>query len=212
MLWHARSLEALRLNLYSSTSKHNNAADVEQVMEYLKRLKLPKPQAKLTQDDMLSSLHLAYPAEFEQIWFLWDIPASSPQEDVVSRLKEMTSLAVPLSQQNVIVKIFAPLFAKKDDVINHLGGIRHVDDLTWDDDQLGKLLNKKMKDKFETLWDRGVSDPAGNLIRAAEYSPRRLVRFLWRLIDRVDGRNLPDGELLNQSDFDQWLPGPAGKK
>jgi hypothetical protein len=210
MLWHAHNLEALRFNLYSSSANSSSTTDTEQVIEYIRKFKPLKSAAKMTKDEMLSSLYLAYPVGFEQICFLWDIPASSPHEDVVNKIKEMVSLAVSLSRQNVVLKIFAPLTAKE--AAGDLGGIRHAGDLIWDNDQLMKLLNRKMKEKFETLWDRSVDDPAGNLLRAMNCSPRRLVRLLLRLMDHVDGRPLQDGETLKMSDFNQALSGFAGKK
>lgn len=197
MLWHARNLETLRFNLYSS-SVNRSTTDIEQVIEYIGKFKLPKSAAKMTKDEMLSSLHLAYPAGIETICFLWDIPASAPHEDVVSKIKEMAGLAVSLSRQNVVIKIFAPL-ATKDDVVGYLGGVRHAGDLTWGNDQLLELLNRKMKDKFVTLWDRSVDDAAGTLVRAAECSPRRLVRLLLHLVDYVDRRYVQEGEKLNIS-------------
>lgn len=213
MLWNARNLDALRFNLYSSTSKSNNAADVEQVIEYIKKFKPSKASVKMTKDEMLNFLYVAYPTGFEQICFLWDIPASSPHEDVVNKIKEMAGLAVPLTRQNLAIKIFAPLTAKE--TVGNLGGIRHAGDLTWDDDQLMKLLNIKMKDKFEALWDssvRSVDDPSRMLIRAVDSSPRRLVRLLLLLMDHVDGGHIQDGETLKKSDFDQMFSGFSGKK
>jgi hypothetical protein len=199
MLWHAHNLETLRFNLYSS-SANGSTTDIEQVLDYIRKFKPLKTPARMTKDEMISSLYLGYPAGFEQICFLWDIPASSPREDVVNKIKEMASLAVSLSRQNVIVKIFAPIATKE--AVGDLGGIRYAGDLIWDEDRLRQLLNRKMKDKFETLWDnRSVDDPAGNLVRAAECSPRRLVRLLLRLMDHVDGRPLQDGETLTISDY-----------
>lgn len=211
MLRHAHNLEALRFSLYSS-SVHSSATDIEQVIEYVRKFKPSKAPTKMTKDEMLSSLYLAYPAGFEQTCFLWDIPASSPHDEVVDKIKEMASLAVYLSKQNFIVKIFAPLDAK-DDVFDYLGGIRHAGDLTWNDDQLTKLLNRKMKDKFDTLWDsKSLSHPIENLLQAATRSPRRLVKLLLRLMDHVDGRHIQDGETLNKSDFDQVISGLSGEK
>lgn len=209
MLWHARTLETLRFNLYSS-SKNRSTTDIEQVVEYIRKFKPSKTPTKMTKDEMLSFLYLAYPAGFEQICFLWDIPASSPHEDVINKIKEMAALAVSLSRQNVAVKIFAPLTAKE--AVGDLGVIRQAGDLIWNNDQLIKLLNRKMKDKFETLWDRGVEDLAGNLVQASDSSPRRLVRLLLRLMDHVDGRQIQDGETLKKTDFDQAFSGFLGKK
>ncbi|MBI3167650.1 MAG: hypothetical protein HYZ22_04180 [Chloroflexi bacterium] len=209
MLWHARNLETLRFNLYSS-SINSSITDIEQVIEYIRKFKPSKTLTKMTKDEMLSFLNFAYPSGFDQICFLWDIPASSPREDVVNKIKEMAGLAVSLSRQNVAVNIFAPLTAKE--AVGDLGGIRHAGDLTWNNDQLMKLLNRKMKYKFETLWDRSVDNPAGNLVQAADSSPRRLVRLLLRLMDYMDGLQIQDGETLKKSDFDQVLSGLAGKK
>ena len=209
-LWHARNLETLRFNLYSSSLNHSTL-DVEQVIDCIKGFKPLKTPAKMTKDEMLNSLYLAYPAGFEQICFLWDIPASSPQQDVVNQIKEMAGLAVSLSRQNVSVKIFAPLMAKE--TVGDLAGIRHVGDLIWDDEQLTQLLNRKMKDKFENLWEGSLRDTVGEmLVREAKSSPRRLVRLLLHLMDYMDGRQIQSGETLTKSDFDQAIVGLDGKK
>jgi hypothetical protein len=212
MLWHARNLETLRFNLYSSSVNRSSTTDIEQVIEYIRKFKPSKTPTKMTKDEMLSFLYLAYPAGFDQICFLWDIPNSSPHEDVVNKIKEMAGLAISLSKQNVVVKIFAPLAAEVD-VTGYLGGIRNPGDLTWDDYQLKQLLNRKMKDKFESLWDSSMREAIGGmLVREADSSPRRLVRLLLRLMDYVDGQQIQDGETLKKSDFDQALSGLAGKK
>ncbi|MFZ5857191.1 MAG: hypothetical protein ACOYZ6_10190 [Chloroflexota bacterium] len=212
MLWHARNLETLRFNLYSSSVNRSSTTDIEQVIEYIRKFKPSKTPTKMTKDEMLSFLYLAYPAGFDQICFLWDIPNSSPHEDVVNKIKEMAGLAISLSKQNVVVKIFAPLAAEVD-VTGYLGGIRNPGDLTWDDCQLKQLLNRKMKDKFESLWDSSMRETIGGmLVREADSSPRHLVRLLLRLMDYVDGQQIQDGETLKKSDFDQALSGLAGKK
>lgn len=217
MLWHVRSVDALRFNLYSS-STNNRAVDIEQVIEYIRKFKLQKTQTKITKDEMLSYLYLTYPAGFEQICFLWDVPSSSPHEEVIEKIKEMASLVVSLSRQNLIVKIFAPL-AVKGDVTEHLGGIRSVGDLVWNNDQLKELLNKKTKDKFKNLWDKSIREKIeGMVIPNTDSSPRRLVRLLLHLMDYVElqlvqeEKPLQEGEKLKKNDFDQAFSGFVGKK
>lgn len=217
MLWHSQNLETLRFNLHSS-SANSSTTDVEQVIEYIRKFKPLKIRAKITKDEMLSSLYLAYPAGFEQTCFLWDIPASSPQDEVEKSIKEMAGLTVALSRQNVVLKIFAPL-AVKDAMVGNLGGLRQAGDLTWSDEQVLDLLNKKMKTKFENLWDSRMRETVGKrLVQQEDFSPRRLVRLLLRLMDHVDSRlsqeekPLQERETLKPGDFDQVFPGLAGKK
>lgn len=217
MLWHVRSIDALRFNLYSS-STNNSAIDIEQVIEYIRKFKLQKTQTKITKDEMLSYLYLAYPAGFEQICFLWDIPTSSPHDEVIEKIKEMASLVVSLSRQNLIVKVFAPL-ELKGDVAKHLGGIRSVGDLVWNNNQLRQLLNRKTKDKFESLWDNSMREAIGEmLVLEANSSPRLLVRLLLHLMDYAEvllikeKEPLQEGETLKKNDFDQAFSGFAGKK
>ena len=208
MLWYSRNLETLRFKI-SSSSVTRSTTDIEQVIEFIRKFKPPKTPTKMTKDEMLSFLYLAYPAGFNQICFLWDIRASSPNEDVVNKIKEMAGLVISLSMQSVIVKIFAPL-AIRDDV-GDLGGIRHAGDLIWGEERLRQLLNRKIKDKFETLWDRSVKDPADTLVRAADSSPRNLVRLLFHLMDHIDGRSIRDGEKLNISVMNELIGSQALK-
>ena len=200
MLWHTGNLETLRFELYIS-SENRNVTDIEHVIEYLRKFQPPEMQGKLSKDDVFRYLYLARPAGFEHTYFLWDIPASVPVDEVVHKIQDMADFAKSLSRQNVVVKIFAPLTAKE--VAADLGSIRHAGDLTWDEEMLIELLNKKMKDKFETLWDRSVDDPARNFVRAAECSPRRLVKLLLRLTDYVDQRHTQEEETLNISVFNE---------
>lgn len=201
MLWHTQNLEALRLNLYNFP--FNNApSDIEQVFDHIKRFAPKKFSTKPSKDELLNFLYLARPDIFDQIYFLWDIRSSSPHEEVLSKVKEMAGLAIQLARQNVFVKIFAPLTLKQQ-LMDDLGGIRATNnDLTWSEAQLRELVEKKMKEKFSTLWDKSVEDPVGMIVGAAEYSPRRLMRLLLRLMDYVD-EHVQEGEKLKKSDFDQ---------
>jgi hypothetical protein len=149
---------------------------------------------------LLNLLYSARPDAFDSVFLLWDIPSAAPQKDVVAQIKDVEEIAIHLARQNVVVKIFAPLTVKES--IGNLVGFCFVNDLTWAESQLSELLGKKMKDKFNTLWDRSVEDPVWMIVQASAHSPRRLMKFLFRLIDYVD-EHLQEDEKLTKETFDK---------
>jgi hypothetical protein len=199
MFWQVQSEQALRLNLYSSPT-NNASSDIEQVLDHIMKFKPRKSRVKIrmSKDELVNYLSLARPDGFDRLYFLWDIRNSSPDEEVISKIREMVALAAHLARQDVYIKIFAPLAVKQ--LVGDLD-IRYASDLTWSEAQLMQLLEKKMKDKFRTLWDKSVTDPEEMIVRAAEHSPRRLMKLLLRLMDYVDER-VQEGEKLKNSDFD----------
>jgi len=203
MFWQAQGVEVLRLNLYSSPF-NNASSDIQQVLDHIKEFKTKNSQTKMkmTKDEMLNYLYLARPDTFDQIYFLWDIRSSSSHEEVVNKIREMAGLADHLARQNVFIKIFAPLWTKQQ-VLGDLGGIRCASDLTWSKAQLSELVEKKMKEKFNTLWDKSVDDPVGMIVNAANQSPRRLMKLLLHLTDYVDEHVQQEEKTLNKSDFKQ---------
>lgn len=208
MFWHTQSLETLRLNLYSSPFVVSSK-DIGQVLEHVRKFAPKKSSTKSSRDGMLSSLSLARPDIFDQIYFLWDIRSSSSREEVVGKITEMAGLADLLARQSIYIKIFAPLTAKQ-----KLGDLRVIrlanHDLTWSEPMLKELLEKKIP-QFPALWDKSMENSVEMVISVAERSPRRLMQLLLRLSDYVD-EHVQEDEKLNKSDFEKVRLALAEKK
>lgn len=197
MLRHAQSVDSLRLNFYSSPFD-DSTGDINQVLEYLSGLRYAR-EDKLTKDETLNLLNFARPDAFDQVDFLWDIRSATPHEEVISRIKEIENLVLPLARQNLFIKIFAPLTVK--DPLSGITGFHTVNNLVWNESQLRELIETRIK-MFDTLWDRGIDDPTGLVVSATEHSPRLAIRFLIALLDYVD-QHLQEDRKLNKTVFDK---------
>jgi hypothetical protein len=140
MLRHTQSADALRINFYSSPF-NSAASDIERALDYITKFKPRKSTIKLTKEEMLNLLYRAKPDIFDQIYFLWDIRSTAPQEEVVNKIKEMEGIAVHLARQNLFIKILAPLTTKE--LLRGLTDFHSANnDLTWGESQLRELIEK----------------------------------------------------------------------
>lgn len=158
---------------------------------------------------MLNMLFMAMPDLFDQICFLWDIPSSSPQDEVAIKLKEMHGLALDLAKQNVFIKVFAPQTAKQP-LPNSTVFRSTNNSLIWEEAHLRTLIENRI-DKFNLLWEKSKVNPIQLVVDTSGGSPRRLIKILIRLMDYVDD-NLNEDEKLNSSMFEQVRLSLEGKK
>jgi hypothetical protein len=197
MLHYSKSVDALHLDLLRSPFDPS-VGDLNQVLEYILKLRCT-PADLLTKDEILNLIYLAYPDAFDQVYFLWDICSAAPREDVISGIKEIESLALPLARQKLFIKIFAPLTAKEP--LGRLASFRRVNDLEWNESQLRELIETRIK-MFDALWERGIDDPVKLVVSAAARSPRHTIRLLTALLDYVD-KHLQEREKLNKAILDE---------
>ena len=199
MLRQTQSVDALRLNFFSSPF-NNNATDLEQVIEYILTLNYAAPITKLTKDETLNLLDMARTDIFVQIYFLWDIRSAAPCEEVTNKIREVEGIALLLARQNLFIKIFSPLATKKS--LENLFGFHYLlNDLTWNEPQLRQLIDARIK-MFDALWERGIDDPTGLVISSINPSPRHIIRFLIQLTDYVN-EHLQEAEKLNRQIFNK---------
>ncbi len=102
MLHYSQNINALRLNLNNSLFD-DSASELDRVFEYISNLKYLSPP-KLARDETLNLLHLALPDAFDQIYFFWDIRSSASLQDVISKIKEIDELILPLARHNLFIK------------------------------------------------------------------------------------------------------------
>lgn len=197
MLHYAKNMDILRLNFFSSPFE-NFFSDTEQVLQYISNLGY-SPANRMEKDEMLNLLYLALPDGFDHIYFFWDIQSCAPQADMIGQVKEIENLALPLSRQNIFIKIFCPLTAKY--ALKKLNGFHHLSDINWTESQLRELIETRIK-MFDVLWERGVEDSVSLVVSAASSSPRLAIRLLIALFDYVD-KHFQEGDKLSKYIFDE---------
>lgn len=199
--WNIQNMDVLRLQLYSSTFPIL-PSDIDQVLAYIKNIKYKRPKGKLGRGEMLNLLYLALPEPFDRICFIWDIPSSSPREEIIGQLSEVSGLALDLAAQNVVLHVFAPRVAGKVLSSSDVFRANKIDALVWDDALLRKLIDSRIN-QFNLVWERGI-DPYDLVISASRGSPRRLIRILIRLMEFADEK-LDEHQKLTPEIFNRML-------
>jgi hypothetical protein len=197
MLRNSKDTDTLHLDLFKSPLDPS-VEDLNQVLDYISKLK-GSPSVKLTRSETLNLLYLAYPDAFDQVYFLWDIRSADPNEEVLIKIKEIDSLALPLARQNLFIKIFAPLKVKTQ--LARIASFSQINELVWTETQLRDLLESRIK-MFDALWERGIDDPVGLVIAKVNHSPRRLIQILHALLEYVD-KHFQEENKLNKVIFSE---------
>lgn len=201
MLYHTKDADTLFSSLRSSAFT-SVSGDTDRIVEYARRFPCWTPD-NLTVEDILSLFYLARPEGFDQLHFMWDIRSSSSHKELVRAVKEIEPLILPLARQNVVIKAFAPLTAKK--ALGKLVGFSAIHDIVWTDQQLRDLLDRRIE-RFETLWKQGTKDPTGLVVSKSNSSPRRVILIINKLLEYVE-MYLGEGDKLTQSMLNEVISG-----
>jgi hypothetical protein len=201
MLYHTKDVDALFSSLRNSAFA-SVSGETDRIIEYVKRFPCWTPD-NLTVEDILSLFYLARPEGFDQIYFMWDIRSSSSHKELVRAVKEIEPLILPLARQNVVIKAFAPLTAKK--ALGRLVGFSAIHGIVWSDQQLRDLLDRRIE-RFEALWKQGTKDPTGLVVSKSNSSPRRVLLVINKLLEYVE-MYLGEGDKLTQSMLNEVISG-----
>lgn len=181
MLHHAKNAEVLCSSLRSSAFA-SVTGDTDRIVEYVQKSPF-RALDNLSIENIISLFSFARPEGFDQIYFIWDNRSAISNEDLSHAIEEIEPLILPLAGQNVVIKVFAPLTAKK--ASGKIFGSSSIHDIVWSDQKLRELLDRRI-DKFEALWKPGTKDPTGLVVSKANSSPRRVISIINKIFEHVE--------------------------
>lgn len=191
MLMQAGNVKQLRIAFQSTNNGLNG--DHEEIINQVREIEILRSKKKMGNSEVVNLLWMAMPDGFDRTYFLLDISDDISLDETSMMVGVLAGLSLQLAKLNFFLKIFAPAALKPK--LSNVLMLKKLD-LTWDDDLLHEILNRRF-DKFSGFCNQEVvvKKPHDLLVKAAQKSPRKLIHYGNSLI-RYAENNLEESQKL----------------